>query len=239
MPEAKSHIVVIGGTSALGLDIAKAAHAAGCQVTVAGRGAERAAGVANSIGPGVTGVHIDLEDSASIGPALREGPPIDHLVITAIMRLATTVKDFNVKEAERLVRVKLVGYVEAVSAALPRLKPTSSIVLFAGVSKSNPYPGSTMISTVNGGVVGMTKTMAVELAPIRVNCISPGLVLDSPIWKTILAKGPNPVVDAMAAKTPTKRLAMTADVIQGVFALLDNKAINGTDLELDGGIQLV
>jgi NAD(P)-dependent dehydrogenase (short-subunit alcohol dehydrogenase family) len=239
MPSPNSHIVVIGGTSALGLDIARAAHAAGCRVTIAGRGAERAANVAKSIGAGATGVHIDLEDSASILPALREGPPIDHLVITAIMRLATTVKDFDVREAERLVRVKLVGYVEAVSAALPRLKPTSSIVLFAGVSKSNPYPGSTMISTVNGGVVGMTKTMAVELAPIRVNCISPGLVLDSPVWKTILAKGRNPVVDAMAAKTPTKRLAMTEDVIQGVFTLLDNKAINGIDLELDGGIQLV
>lgn len=239
MPASNSHIVIIGGTSALGLDIAKAAHAAGCKVTVAGRGAERAAKVAASIGSGTTGVHVDLEDSASILPALREGPPIDHLVITSIMRLATTVKDFNVREAERLARIKLIGYIEAVSAALPRLRPTSSIVLFAGVSKSNPYPGSTMISTVNAGVVGMTKTMAVELAPIRVNCISPGLVLDSPTWKAILAKGPVPLVDAMAAKTPTKRLAMTEDVIQGVFALLDNKAINGIDLELDGGIQLV
>jgi len=155
------------------------------------------------------------------------------------MRLSTTVKDFAVAEAEQLARIKLVGYVEAVSAALPRLKPTSSIVLFAGVSKTNPYPGSTMISVVNGGIVGMTKTMAVELAPIRVNCISPGLVLDSPTWKNILARGPNPVVDAMAAKTPTRRLAMTEDVIQGVFSLLDNKAVNGIDLDLDGGIQLV
>jgi NAD(P)-dependent dehydrogenase (short-subunit alcohol dehydrogenase family) len=96
-----------------------------------------------------------------------------------------------------------------------------------------------MISVVNGGIVGMTKTMAVELSPIRVNCISPGLVLDSPTWEAILAKGPNPVVDAMTAKTPSRQLAMTEDIIQGVFALLDNKAINGTDLEIDGGIQLV
>lgn len=239
MPVANAHIVVIGGTSALGLAIAKSAYAAGCKVTVAGRGAARAADVAKSIGPGSIGVHIDLEDSAAIKAALRDGPPIDHLVITSIMRLATTVKDFAVKEAERLARIKLIGYIEAVGAALPRLKPTSSIVLFAGVSKSNPYPGSTMISVVNGGIVGMTKTLAVELAPIRVNCISPGLVLDSPTWQYILAKGSNPVVDAMAAKTPTRRLAMTEDVIQGVFSLLDNKAINGIDMELDGGIQLV
>jgi len=236
---AGSHITVIGGTSALGLAISKAAYALDCKVTIAGRGAERAADIAKTIGPGTTGVHIDLEDSTSIRTALRDGPPIDHLVITPIMRLGTTVKDFAVTEAERVARIKLVGYVEAVSVALSRLKPTSSIVLFAGVSKTNPYPGSTMISVVNGGIVGMTKTMAVELAPIRVNCISPGLVPDSPTWQKALAQGPNPVVEAMIAKTPTRRLTMTEDIIHGVFFLLTNKAVNGIDLELDGGIQLV
>ncbi len=239
MPAKGAHIVVIGGTSALGLAIAKAAYAHGCAVTIAGRGAERAADIAKSIGHGTTGLHIDLEDSASIRAALSDGPPIDHIVITSIMRLATSVKDFAVAEAERLARIKLIGYIEAVSVALPRLKPASSIVLFAGVSKTNPYPGSTMISVVNGGIVGMTKTMAVELAPIRVNSISPGLVPDSPTWQRILAQGPNLVVDAMMAKTPTRHLATTEDVIQGVFYLLDNKAVNGIDLELDGGMQLV
>lgn len=239
MPAANAHIVVIGGTSGLGLSIAQAAYAQGCKVTIAGRGAERAAAIATSIGPGATGVHIDLEDSASIKAALREGPPVDHVVITAIARLSTSVKDFAAADAQRLARVKLVGYIEAISALLPRLKPTSSTVLFSGLSKDNPYVGSTMISVVNGGIVGMTKTMAVELSPIRVNCISPGLVPDSPLWQAILAKGPNPVVDAFTAKTPARRLAMTEDVIQGVFTLLDNKALNGIDLEIDGGIQLV
>ncbi|MCF8477956.1 MAG: SDR family oxidoreductase [Pseudolabrys sp.] len=239
MPTANAHIVVIGGTSALGLSIAQSAYPQGCKVTTAGRGAERAAEIAKSIGPGTTGVHIDLEDSASIKSALGEGPPVDHVVITSIMRLATSVKDFAAEDAQRLARIKLVGYIEAISAVLPRLKPTSSIVLFAGLSKANPYPGSTMISVVNGGIVGMTKTMAVELAPIRVNCISPGLVPDSPTWQTILAKGSNPVVDAFTAKTPSGQLAMTADIVEGVFALLDNKALNGIDLEIDGGIQLV
>lgn len=239
MPAAGANIAIIGGTSGLGLAIAKAAHDLGCKVTIAGRGADRAAEIATSIGVDTTGKHIDLEDSASIKSALHDGPPLDHLVIASIMRLNTTVKDFSVVEAQRLAQIKLIGYVEAVSAALRRLKPTSSIVLFSGVSKTNPYPGSTMISIVNAATVGMTKTMAVELAPIRVNCISPGLVLDSPAWSKILAQGPNPVVDAMAAKTPTKRLTMTEDVIHGVFSLLDNKAMNGIDLELDGGIQLV
>ena len=75
MPTANSHLVVIGGTSGLGLEIAKAAHASGISVTIGGRGAERAAETAKSIGPGVTAVHLDLGDLASIRPALRDGPP--------------------------------------------------------------------------------------------------------------------------------------------------------------------
>lgn len=239
MPVAKEHLVVVGGTSGIGLSVAQAAHALGCQVTIAGRGAQRAAEIARSIGPGVTGLHVDLEDPASIRAALADGPAVDHFVLTPIHRLATSVKDFNVAEANRLAHVKLTGYVEAVSAALPRLKPTSSIVLFGGLAKANPYVGSTMISIVNGGIVGMTRTMAVELSPIRVNCVSPGLVPDSPTWQRAIKQGAAAVVDAMVARTPARRLASTDDIVHAVFFLLDNRAVNGIDLEIDGGIQLV
>jgi len=80
--------------------------------------------------------------------------------------------------------------------------------------------------------------MAVELSPIRVNSISPGLVVDSPKWNSILQKGPNPVVDAWTHRTPTKRLTHVSDVIHAAFFLLDNLAMNGQDLEIDGGIRL-
>lgn len=239
MPGHGEHLVVVGGGSGIGLSIAKAGQALGCQVTIASRGAQRVADVATSIGAGATGLPIDLEDPASIRAALADGSPIDHLVLTPIHRLATSVRDFDLAEANRLAQIKLIGYVAAVSAAAPRLKPTSSIVLFAGLSKANPYLGSTMISIVNGGIVGMTKTMAVELSPIRVNCISPGLVPDSPTWERAIKQGANSVVDAMTARTPARRLALTEDIVHAVFFLLDNRAVNGIDLKIDGGIQLV
>jgi NAD(P)-dependent dehydrogenase (short-subunit alcohol dehydrogenase family) len=238
MPNANEHIVVVGGTSGIGFAIAQSAHKLGCKVTITGRGAERAAEIARSISPDIAALPVDLEDPASIR-GLAECSPIDHLVITPIHRLATSVKAFDAREARRLAEVKLIGYVEAVQAALPRLKSGSSIVLFGGLAKANPYPGSTMTSIVNGGIVGMMRTMAIELAPIRVNCISPGLVADSPAWERAVKHGGSAAVDAMIAKAPAKRVASMADVVHAVFFLLDNLAVNGIDLEIDGGIQLV
>jgi NAD(P)-dependent dehydrogenase (short-subunit alcohol dehydrogenase family) len=101
------------------------------------------------------------------------------------------------------------------------------------------YPTSTMVTVANAGVIGAMKTLAVELAPIRVNSVSPGLVGDSPKWEAIVKKGENHVVKAMAARTPTHRFTTTNNVIHAVFFLLDNPAVNGFDLTLDGGIQLV
>lgn len=239
MPKKDEHIVVIGGTSGLGLPLARAAHELGCKLTIAGRGAERAAEIAGSIGPGVIGCHVDLEDRASIHTALSDGPSIDHLVLTPIYSLATSVKNFNAAEADKVLHIKLTGYIETVSAVLPRLRPTASIVLFGGLAKARAYPSSTMITVANAGIVGMMKTMAVELAPIRVNSVSPGLVADSPKWDAAVKAGTNPIVNAMAARTPSRHLATTHDVIHAVFFLLDNPAVNGLDLELDGGIQLV
>lgn len=238
MPKSNDHILVVGGASGLGLSIAQTAHALGCRVTIAGRGKARVAEIAKSIGAGAAGVAIDLEDSGSIRAALATGDAIDHLVLTAIPGGNINTKDFNVVEAMKMARVKLVGYAEVVNAALPRLKPTSSIVLFGGVAKSKPYPGSTMVTTVNGGIVGLTRTLAVELAPIRVNGISPGLVQDSPRWVKRVSEGAGPLVAAFTARAASRRNPTVADIVHGVFFLMDNRAVDGIDLELDGGIQL-
>ena len=239
MPKANEHVVVVGGTSGIGLPLARAAHALGCKLTIAGRGAERASEIAKSIGPGVTGCHVDLEDAASIRAGLADGPAIDHLVLVPIYSLATSVKDFDIEGANKVLQTKIIGYIETVHTVLPRLKPTSSIVLFGGLAKAKPYPTSTMITVANAGLVGAMKSMVVELAPIRVNSVSPGLVADSPKWAAIVKAGTNPVINATIARTPSRYLATMSDVIHAVFFLLDNRATNGVDLELDGGIQLV
>lgn len=239
MPKPDEHIVVVGGTSGIGLPLARAAHALGCKLTVAGRGAERVSEIAKSLGPGVTGCHVELDDAASIRAALTNGPAIDHLVLVPIDQLATSVKDFKLAEANRALHIKLTGYIEVVHTVLPRLKPTSSIVLFGGLAKAKPYLNSTMITVANAGIVGVMNTLAVELAPIRVNSVSPGLVADSPKWEAAAKKGAQGFIDAMAARAPGRHLATVNDVIHAVFFLLDNRSVNGHDLEVDCGDRLV
>ena len=127
-----------------------------------------------------------------------------------------------------LVTLKLVGYTEVVHTLLNRMDADSAIVMFGGLAKDRPYPGSTTVSTVNGGVVGMVRTMATELAPIRVNAIHPGIVGDSPYWK-------DKNLDHVVARTPTRRLTTMADIVDAVSFMLENPAVNGIDLRVDGG----
>lgn len=239
MPKPNEHMVVVGGTSGIGLPLSRAAHALGCKLTVAGRGTERVSEIATSIGPGVTACHIELDDAASIPAALADGPVIDHLVLVPIDQLATSVKSFDLAGANKALHIKLTGYIEVVHTVLPRLKQTSWIVLFGGLAKAKPYLNSTMITVANAGIVGVMNTLAVELSPIGVNSVSPGLISDSPKWVAAAQKGAQGFIDAIAAKTPSRRLATVNDVIHAVFFLLDNPGVNGHDLAVDGGVELV
>jgi NAD(P)-dependent dehydrogenase (short-subunit alcohol dehydrogenase family) len=224
----RESVVVIGGTSGLGHAVAHHFATDDWPVVITGRDSARTKAKAREMGESVTGVVLDLERPKGIGPALAGVGPVRHLVIAAIERDQNTVREYDIDRALRLVTQKLVGYTEVVHALLDRLDPTSSIVLFGGMAKERPYPGSTTVTSVNGGVVGMVRAMTVELAPIRVNAIHPGIVGDSPYWS-------GKSLDHVVAKTPTGRLCTMADIVDAVEFLLTNPSVNGVDLRVDGG----
>jgi NAD(P)-dependent dehydrogenase (short-subunit alcohol dehydrogenase family) len=138
---------------------------------------------------------------------------------------------YDVARATRLTVLKLVGYAEVVHALLDRLGPESSILLFGGQAKFVPYPGSTTVTTVNGGVEGLTRALLFELKPIRVNCLHPGIVGDSPYWEH--KQG---ALDATRARTPTGRLVTMADIVESSVFLLESPAMNGIELRVDAGL---
>ena len=221
-------VVVIGGNRGMGREIAKHYADAGGEVVLTATDAERARAAASEIGGNSTGLELDLAKPQKIGAGLASVGAVKHLVVVAIDRDDNRVADYSIERALHLVTLKLVGYTEVIHALLDRLGPDSSIVLFGGLAKDRPYPGSTTVSTVNGGVVGMVRTLVSELAPIRINALHPGIVGDSPFWS-----GKN--LDHILARTPTKRLTEMADIVDAVRFLLENPAVNGVDLRVDGG----
>jgi NAD(P)-dependent dehydrogenase (short-subunit alcohol dehydrogenase family) len=228
-------VVVVGGTSGIGLRLAETYAARGREVLITGRSAERCADVAKSIGTGdVRSCALDLAEPDALADALSSVGPVSRLVLAAIERDQNTVADYDVVRATRLVTLKLVGYTEVVHALLDRFTEHASILLFGGQALRRPYPGSTTITTVNGGVEGLVRTLAVQLAPIRANAIHPGLVGDSPEW---LGK-PEAVLEAIRARTPIGRLVTMDEIVDASIFLLENAAVNGVSLEADGGWML-
>jgi NAD(P)-dependent dehydrogenase (short-subunit alcohol dehydrogenase family) len=192
------------------------------------RDATRAAKAAAEIGGAVQGIALDLSKPHEIAGNLASLGPIDHLVLAAIDRDANTVKAYNIDEAIHLVTLKLVGYTEVVHVLTDRLTGQGAVLLFGGMARVRTYPGSTTVSSINAGVLGMVRTLSVELAPIRVNSIHPGIVGDSPFWA-------GKTLDAVVASTLTGRLATMAEVVGASIFLLENGSANGVDLVLDGG----
>jgi NAD(P)-dependent dehydrogenase (short-subunit alcohol dehydrogenase family) len=224
-------VVVVGGSSGIGEEIARHYAGAGRRVYVSSREQERADEAAARVGGDSHGVQVDLSAPSGIeaGLAPVEGP-VDHLIITAVLRDSNTVKDFAVEGASALAIMKIVGYPETIHQLNDRFTDESSIVLFGGLAKERPYPGSTTVTSVNGGVEKMINTLALELAPIRINAIHPGIVLDSWYWE-----GNDAVRAAVLERTPTKRPLLTAHVVDATRFLLENPSINGVNLNIDGG----
>jgi NAD(P)-dependent dehydrogenase (short-subunit alcohol dehydrogenase family) len=223
--------VVIGGTSGLGKEVARHYAGAGHEVILSGRDSARSRSIAEEIGGKTTGIALDLTRPKELAGALSGVGSVKYLVLAAIDRDNNTVKDYNIDSAIGLVISKLVGYSEVIHTLSDRLSEDSAIVLFGGQARERPYPGSTTVTTINGGVTSMVKTLAIQLAPTRVNAIHPGIVGDSPYWS-----GKN--VDGVIARTPGGRLVKMEDITGAVVFLLENRGTNGVNLNVDGGWML-
>jgi NAD(P)-dependent dehydrogenase (short-subunit alcohol dehydrogenase family) len=222
--------VIVGGTAGIGAEIARSLAERGGHVVVTGRNPERARSAASTLGTNVEGIGFDISKPHGIAEALAGVGTVRNLVIGAIERDTNTVKDYNIDRAVNLVTMKLVGYTEVIHALVTRLTPNASIVLFGGLAKERPYPGSTTVTSVNGAVTTMVRTLATELAPVRVNAIHPGIVGDSPYWA-----GKSEALARTIARTPIGRLATMQEVVHATLFLLDNEAVNGVNLNVDGG----
>ncbi len=225
------NVVIVGGTQGLGRELAQSYAADGRDVIVTGRDQSRADAAAAEIGGNTRGIGFDLADPHSIAGRLEDVGDVDYLVLVAIERDVNKVREYDIDAALRLVTLKLVGYTEVIHALSPRLGGDSSILIFGGLARDRPYPGSTTVTTVNGGVTSLVRTLVTELAPTRVNALHPAIVGDSPQWRDM----PPERLQALVERTPIGRLVTMAEVVRASRFVLENQAINGINLVVDGG----
>lgn len=222
--------VIVGGTSGLGRHLAERFARAGRNVLITGRSRQRTEAVAHEIGGSVVAAALDLTEPERIADALAPVGRVDHLVLAAIERDSNSVRTYDIQGALRLATLKLVGYTEVIHCLCDQMHENSSVLLYGGLAKDRPYPGSTTVTSVNGAVTTMVRTLASELAPVRVNALHPGIVGDSPAWVNAAQ-----MLADVKRRTPTGRLVTMEEVTDAAVFLLENPAINGVNLPVDGG----
>jgi len=226
-------VLVIGGSSGMGLAIAEAAVREGARVIIAGRSASRLEAAGAKIGTDVRRQAADLTDETSVKSLFTAVGPIDHLAIPGSAVKTGPVKELPLSEAKSTMDSKFFGPYLAVKHA--RINPGGSVILFSGILSRRPDKGSPILAAVNSAVETLGKALAVELAPIRVNVISPGMTRDTGAYLGMPEKVREAMFSNVARSLPVKRVGYPADIASVAVELMSNGFITGAVIDVDGG----
>jgi NAD(P)-dependent dehydrogenase (short-subunit alcohol dehydrogenase family) len=226
-------VLVVGRGSGLARAVVLAARDAGAQVIAAGR--DRAALAAAYAGePGVSTETVDLTDEASIAALSERLGRVDHVVSTASARARGRVADLD-REAIRLsFDTKVIGPLMLAKHFAPRLNQGGSFVIFSGVAAAKIAVGTMGVAITNAAADTLARSLALELAPIRVNAISPG-VIDTGAWDAFGEQGKADYFADISARNPARRIGTPDDIAQGVLFAMTSTFLTGQTLHIDGG----
>ena len=228
-------VVIVGGTSGIGLASAAAASALGARVVIAGRSEQKLDAARRVVEGRIEARRLDMTDDASIEAFFAAVGPLDHLVITASEAALGRFREIDTADARRFFDSKFWGPYSVARRAAPQIRHGGSITFFSGAAGSRASPGFSCGSAINAAVEALSRTLAVELAPVRVNTISPGLV-DTPVWETLVPATERDALFAdTAAKVPAGRIGQAEEIADAVLFLIRNAYTTGTTLFVDGG----
>jgi len=228
-------VVIVGGSSGIGLASAAAASALGARVVMAGRSEQKLDAARRDVEGRIEARRLDMTDDASIEAFFAAVGPLDHLVITASEAALGRFREIDTADARRFFDSKFWGPYSVARRAAPQIRHGGSITFFSGAAGSRASPGFSCGSAINAAVEALSRTLAVELAPVRVNTISPGLV-ETPVWETILPATERDALFAdTAAKLPAGRIGRPEEIADAVLFLIRNAYTTGTTLFVDGG----
>jgi NAD(P)-dependent dehydrogenase (short-subunit alcohol dehydrogenase family) len=232
-------IVVLGGTSGIGLSVAKAAAKDGANVIVASSRKESVERALKALPEGSEGHGLNLTNEAQVKSLFERIGDFDHLVFTAgeslhLAELATT----SVAEAQSFFTLRYWGAFTAVKYGSPHIHKGGSIVLTTGVAGARPHKGWGVAASICAAMEGFTRAMAVELAPVRVNAVSPG-VIKSPLWANMTDVDREAMYRNIGAALPVGRVGEVEDVAESYLYLMRNSFSTGQVITIDGGTSLV
>lgn len=231
-------VVVLGGSSGIGLATARAARAAGARVIISARGAERLAAAARELGEGVGTVVLDAADEAGTADFFAGLDSLDHLFITA----GTLVLDSRLAPATATLapalETRFWGAVHAARYAAPKMRAGGSITFMSGTAGRRPLPGAAVATASCGAVDALARALALDLAPLRVNTIQPGYV-DTPLFDDLFGAERDAILAAAGARLPVGRIGRPEEIADAVLFLMGNGYVTGINLVVDGGGLLV
>ncbi|MFB2599516.1 SDR family oxidoreductase [Herbiconiux sp. P17] len=230
-----STVVVLGGSSGIGFAVARAAVAAGARVVIASSSRDRVGAAVAQLGPAAGGHAVDASDSAALDAFFAAVGPFDHLVYTAAGTLTpVTLADYTVEAARDFFALRLVAALDAVRAALPQLAPSGSITLTSGSAAHRSGAGWVLGAAASGAMISATRALAIELAPIRVNVVAPGVVR-SPLWAGLSAAEQEEMYAGVGASVPLGRVAEVEDVAKAYLYAMEQHYATGSEILVDGG----
>jgi NAD(P)-dependent dehydrogenase (short-subunit alcohol dehydrogenase family) len=232
-------VVIIGASAGIGEAAAKAFAARGAAVTITGRSKERLDQAAQRIGRPVQAAELDATDRGALDAFFATAGTIDHLILAASPGAVGVGPIAALDEAalRRAFDGKFFAHVKAIQAALPHLRPDGSVAIITAASARAAFAGTAGIAAANGALETMVAPLAVELAPLRVNAVSPG-VIDTQWWNGMPDDQRQAYFDAVAAVTPVHRIGKPEDVAGAIVYLAGASFVTGTVLECTGGLNL-
>ncbi|MCP3098024.1 SDR family oxidoreductase [Myxococcus sp. K15C18031901] len=234
----KQQVLVVGGSSGIGLAVARASLEAGAHVTLASRSEEKLARAAAGLATPdrVRTLALDITDEARTREALERLVPQHHIVLTAVDPYYQPIRQFDLARARRTLDSKLLAALHL--ARYARFEPAGSLTFVTGVASERPSPGGAAIAAVNGAVNALARALALELAPLRVNALSPGWV-DTPLWDATPGLDKSRAFDTHARRLPVGRVGRPEEVARAARFLMENGFTTGEVLHVDGGHRLV
>jgi NAD(P)-dependent dehydrogenase (short-subunit alcohol dehydrogenase family) len=230
-------IVIIGGSSGIGLATAKLAVAEGAEVVIASRSPDKLAKAAAEIVGKVEAFPVDIRDECSMKQFFDVVGEFDHLTTPAAEVRGGQFIELDLQEARKAFDSKFWGQYQAARYGVAKIRSGGSITLFSGSNSQRPMPRAAVRAAVNSAIEGLARGLAVELSPLRVNVVSPGPV-DTPLHDHVPKEQRDALFQAVAAALPLKRIGTAEEIAQTVLYLMSNGFTTGSTLFVDGGYTL-